>query len=50
MTEVLRRGDVIMSLLLLQRRSHVSGGEEGWATEEDILLQEATQREGGAHV
>lgn len=32
------------------RRSHVSGGEEGWAAEEDIVLQETPQRKGGADV
>lgn len=36
-----------MSLL---RRSHVSGGEEGRAAEEDIILQETSERKGGADV
>ncbi len=32
------------------RLSHVSGGEEGRAAEEDVVLQEALERESGADV
>lgn len=41
---------MFFQLALPLRRSHVSGGEEGWAAEEDVVLQEAAQREGGADV